>query len=268
MSAGLDLDTTSIKVYRTSVSDANLIEAGYNYTLTCATADAPLTDGCDFEIEFTETFCNNLQKDNLIIVTYSAKLNENAVIAGSGNDNSTHLTYGDGSKTEVSTTTTYVYEFDLVKTNASNTLLNGAKFKLYDAVTGGNEIKLVKVADYSYRVARSDEDAVDKIIVQDGLVTITGLDRGTYYLEETDAPAGYNMLSARQGFTITDTNLKATVNGTAYSEGGVQIVNKTGSLLPDTGGFGTAMLILIGSILVVGTGILLVTKKRMSKYVD
>ena len=102
-----------------------------------------------------------------------------------------------------------------------------------------------------------------------GLFQVTGLDDGTYYLKETKAPEGYNKLTARQKFIISDANLDATFNGDIYSTGsGVHVVNKTGSMLPETGAAGTAAFIAFGTFTVLGTGVLLVTKKRMSMIED
>ena len=120
----------------------------------------------------------------------------------------------------------------------------------------------------TYRRARADETGV-AIVVKDGKVRVVGFDNGTYYLEETEAPDGYNKLSARQKFIISDSNLDATFNGEIYSTGsGVHVVNKTGSMLPETGGMGTVLFITFGTIVVLVAGILLVTKKRMSMIKD
>ena len=161
------------------------------------------------------------------------------------------------------------YGIDIVKTDSANKLIDGAKFKVYDAATGGNEVAVVLMDDgVTYRRARADETGVD-IIVTNGKVRVVGFDNGTYYLEETEAPDGYNKLSARQKFIISDGNLDATFNGEIYSTGsGVHVVNKTGSMLPETGGLGTVLFTVLGSCTVLGTGAVLVTKKRMSKIED
>ena len=255
MEAGLTLNDTSIRVFK---ADGETVAAA-NYTVKTS----GLTDGCTFEVVFAQEYCDTLTADQQIVVTYSAYLNENAVIAGQGNKNTSWMTYGEKSKTTESITTTYVYEFDIIKTDADNVLLSGAKFKLYDAA--GEEIAVVKEADGSYRLAKDGENGVE-IEVAGGKVTVTGLDGGTTYaLEETVAPEGYNKLSARQSFAITSENLKAAIEGTNYADGGVQVVNKTGSELPETGGLGTLLFTLLGGGTVLGSGVLLVTKKRMSK---
>lgn len=224
-------------------------------------------DECTFEVKFSKEFCDSLETNDKVIVTYSAMLNRNAVIAGEGNSNEAWLDYGEEHTTTPDITQTYTFGFDIIKTNSQNTLINGAKFRIYDAATGGNEVEVVLMDDgVTYRMARGDEEGVD-IVVKDGKVRVVGFDNGTYYLEETEAPDGYNKLTARQKFIISDANLNATFNGDIYSSGsGVHVVNKTGTMLPETGGMGTTIFLLIGGILVVGAGVVLFARRRMSQY--
>ena len=86
------------------------------------------------------------------------------------------------------------------------------------------------------------------------LATIKGLDKDTnvsYWLEETVAPKGYNKLSARQ-------EVKA--GGTAT----INVINEKGAELPSTGGIGTTIFYIVGAILVIGAGVVLVTRRRMN----
>jgi len=100
-------------------------------------------------------------------------------------------------------------------------------------------------------------------------VRIIGLDNGVYYLEETKAPDGYNAITTRQKFTIADNNLDAIITGGIVStNSGVQVVNHTGSMLPETGGLGTVLFTVLGGGAALSTGVVLVTKKRMSKIED
>ena len=255
MSNGLTFDAGSVEV---KIGDRTLT-LGSDYTLI-----ANPKDGCTFEIEFKE---NVLKPNDVVIVTYSATLNEKAVIYPEPNTNETKLVYGEGSETTWDETKTFTYQFDLVKTKTDNTVLNGAEFKLYDAKTEGNEIALIDEGNGVYRVATAAEKAAEGFVsatIKAGKVTIKGLDSGTYYLEETKAPAGYNVLAERVEVKIDHANLTATVEGDTYVSGGVQVINKTGAELPSTGGIGTTIFYVLGSVLVIGAAVLLVTKKRMS----
>ena len=233
------------------------------------TGSEVITDGCDFEVHFSESFCNKLETNDKIIVSYEAMLNRNAIIAGSGNKNTAWLSFGEGNTSNEDYVFTYTYGIDIIKTNSQNTLIDGAEFRIYDDALTGNEVSVVLMDDgVTYRRARADETGVD-IVVKDGKVRVVGFDNGTYYLEETEAPDGYNILTARQKFIISDGNLDSIFNGEIYSTGsGVHVVNKTGSMLPETGGLGTLLFTLLGGGTVLSTGVVLVTKKRMSKIKD
>lgn len=231
--------------------------AGTDYTVYTAP-----TDGDTFEITF-----NGVQPNDKIEVTYSAVLNKDAVISGSTNDNEAYLSYKDTTNTDKKTTPsetkTNTFKFQLVKTKVDNTVLDGAQFKLYDAAKGGNVISFIKESATEYRVAVAGESGtVDTIDA--GNVVIKGLDTAIYYLEETKAPNGYNKLSSRVEVKIDAANLTANMIGTTtWDNGGVHVVNESGSLLPSTGGIGTTIFYILGSVLVLLAVVLLVTKKRM-----
>ncbi len=270
MSSGFDFDDTSIEVYvgMKSNSGRKLTE-GTQYTVK---KSAETSDGCTFEIAFAQAYCDSITKDTNVYVYYQAVLNDTAVIGGTGNPNEAWLSYGDEQETPHDTTTTYTYEFDVVKTDKDGNYLSGAEFTLWTESVDGTQIGLVKVDDNTYRIAESGEETVDTIKLLDGkAVTIKGLDGKTqYYLQEEVAPAGYNKLTSRKEIEIDSSNL--TVNPENKNEdtydvtyGGIQVINSTGAVLPETGGVGTTMFILIGGILVLFSGVLLATKLRMSK---
>ena len=257
MSAGLTINRGTVSVVGV---DADNYEVTYN-----------CDDGCAFEIAFKQAYLDTITEDTSIVVTYSATLNEKAVIYPDPNTNETKLVYGEGSETTWDKTETFTYQFDLVKTKTDKTVLDGAEFKLYDAKTDGNEIALIDEGNGVYRVATAAEKAADGFVsatIKAGKVTIKGLDSGTYYLEETKAPAGYNVLAERVEVKIDHANLTATVEGDTYVSGGVQVINQTGAELPSTGGIGTTIFYVVGGLLVVAAGVLLVTRKRMSKSED
>jgi len=280
MSDGLTLDPASIKVMRidSSVSSEEIAvtNAAENFEIKIPGT----SDHCTFEIVFTDDFCKLMDTNDKIIIYYNALLNRNAIVAGSGNPNEATLKYGDEHWSVPDTTITYTFGIDIVKTDAQNKLIDGAEFKIYDAATGGNEIAVVMLMEDDdvtpkldsngnpmYRRARADETGVP-IVVKDGHVTIVGFDNGEYFLEETKAPEGYNILTSRHKFTIADANLDSVFNDGVFSVGsGVHIVNKSGTMLPETGGIGTVLFIAIGSMLVLSMGVLLVVKKRMGQVI-
>lgn len=171
MDTGLTFDETSVKV---KVGGADVAAA--NYTLKKSGTES--SDPCTFEIEFKDSYIAGLETGKQIEVTYSATLNESAVIGTPGNKNDTWLKYGN-SGSVTSETTTYSYSFDLVKTDSDGTLLAGAKFKLYADQNCANEIKLVADGDNAYRVAKTGEKAVESIETNaTSALTIKGL-KGT-----------------------------------------------------------------------------------------
>lgn len=258
MSKGLTLNAGSIKV---QVGGSDLVAA--NYTIKTN----GLVDGCDFEIEFAQGYLDTIAGDTSIVVTYTAVVNEDAEVFKVPNTNKTKLTFGADSHDETTwdETETYTYKVDVVKTDGDNKVLDGAEFKLYDAENGGNEIPLVKVSDGVYRFAKDGEPAVGTITTVNGQLEIKGFDANTtYWLEETKAPEGYNKLAGRVEIAVKDANIDATVNGDTWHEGdgGVHIVNKTGSELPSTGGIGTAIFYALGGALVLGA-IVFLSRKRV-----
>lgn len=260
MSDGLTLNGDSIKV---QVNGTDLNSQYYDIKTES------LADGCDFEITFAQSYLDTITADTDIVVTYSAVVNENAVVYDGENTNKTKLTFGEDNRGETTwdETKTYTFKVDVVKTDSVNKVLDGAQFKLYDAKTGGNVIALVQVnqgVDGAYRLAKDGENGVEYITTKDGQLEIKGFDANTnYYLEETKAPDGYNKLAERVEIAVKAANLEATVDNGTYEEGGIQVINKTGSLLPGTGGMGTTILYMAGGVLVIAAGALLIFRRRM-----
>jgi len=182
-------------------------------------------------------------------LTYSAVLNENAVVDGD-NINTVKLVWNDDNDVDEDTTVVRTYDFLLKKTDGTD-FLNGAGFRLYDAKTDGNEIKVAKDNTGYYLSATGNEEIM--VTSADG-VNVRGLKPGTYYLEETTTPPGFNPLTERQEVVIT-TGATAAVN--------ITVVNQSGSVLPSTGGVGTTIFYILGSILVIGAGVVLITRRRM-----
>ena len=250
MEAGLTLVENSFEI---KAGDA--VVASENYTIN-TTPD----DGCTFEIVFTAEYVKSLAENAQVVITYKAKLDKDAEIAPETNDNSAWLTYSEQT-TEKETVELSTYKFDLDKVDSADKALAGAKFKLYDAETNGNVIKVVATETAGvYRVADATETGIEEMETDaDGKLTVIGLDAKVYWLEETVAPAGYNKLTAREKVDLSNGNVLRGEG--AY---GVKVVNQSGSELPSTGGMGTTLFYLFGGILVLASVVLLVTKKRMT----
>ena len=240
MSDGLDLNDTITVVDK----DGADLTKDTDYTLT--------TSEHGFILTLTETYVKSMATGDTVTVKYSATINENAAIdSATGNTNTAKLEYSNQETTE----TLYVetYDFQLKKTDGTN-FLGGAGFKLYDAATGGAQIKVSKDATGYYVDSDGSADTEITVDSADG-VNVRGLEPGTYYLEETTTPEGYNTLTARETVTIT-------TGATAAVE--ITVVNNAGAELPSTGGIGTTIFYIIGACLVIGAGVLLVTRRRMN----
>lgn len=266
----------------------------------------PLTVGTDYTVTTPTASDNTLavamkdfkakQQANAgkkITVTYTATLNENAVVGGHGNTNSATIQYSNNPSTdgtgesEPSKVRVFTYGFTVDKYTGKNyddtaTRLAGAEFTL--AHKGGTAISFVKVADSAtqnavYRVAKADEAGATTTITTpaNGKVDFRGLENGEYTLTETKAPAGYNKLASAIGVKVdgqnngTDTTHATVVikydnnNGSVYdqtaSNGVIPVQNKPGVVLPGTGGMGTIAFTVIG-VLVIALGVAWTLKRK------
>ena len=227
------------------------------------TATKKVEDECTFEIRFKQDYLNTLIKNQQIVVTYNATLNENATI-NQGDHNKAKLTYGDKGSVEDTTTTSTSQMKVLKYTGTTTNTLNGAKFKLFTQQTGGKALKFTKKDDQNY-ILTTEATGQDEIeTIQKGTFTLQGLKpEVTYWLEETEAPKGYNKLTSRIKVELQNYGMvKVNDNDTGRPLSQVEVENKSGSLLPSTGGMGTTLIYLIGGALVLGSGFVLANKKR------
>lgn len=273
MEAGLTFDASSVTVKRGNT----ILEKDTDYELITTT-----TDGDTFDIKFIKQVNTN----DVFTVTYSATLNENAVVGTTGNKNETKLTYGDNQHVDAEPTKTYTWSFNIFKYFMDGTVekaLKGAKFILYRKASTGS------ATEYEYAVMdttgkiqswSSDESNATVLTSPDsGNLTMSGLANGTYYLKEKEAPQGYNslendiviMITAANWTTLGTPSAKieyktSTAEGASFAEaenGTVKVENKTGTVLPGTGGIGTTIFYVVGGGLMAAAAILLITKKRM-----
>lgn len=243
------------------------VQANDNITDTMSTSDYTFGQSQNgFTVTFKPEFLKKHENEEYtILVNYYAILNDQATIGSSGNVNKTILDYSESNKTTPSTTTTYTFGIPVFKyTGTVKTGLADAKFKLYtDAqCKDENEVK-VKTNGTDYIVG--DTDTNNNVMTSGTTVfNINGLKAGTYYLKEIEAPKGYNKLANAIKVEITnDGKVQVEKPEGLTTVDKVEVENKTGTVLPSTGGMGTTMIYLIGGVLVLGSGVVLVTKRRV-----
>lgn len=247
MDKGLTFNVNSVVVkIGDDVVDAN------NYVVKTNVTDYT------FVIEFNDEFILKQPKNTNIDVYYTATLNKDATIEGDGNINETFLKYGNNITTDKKKTITYTYAFEIIKTNKEGVELTGAEFILLDKL--GNEIKVILKDEETktYRIATENEIGVN---IKAGKATIEGLDKDSYKLKEVVSPEGYNKLTSPVEFSVNG-KTNDTIERTR-----VNVINYTGSELPETGGIGTKLFITSGLSLVLICGLVLVTKLRLYKNI-
>ena len=247
MDKGLTFNVNSVVV---KIGD-DVVEAN-NYVVKTNVTDYT------FVIEFNDEFILKQPKNTNIDVYYTATLNKDATIEGDGNINETFLKYGNNITTDKKKTITYTYAFEIIKTNKEGVELTGAEFILLDKL--GNEIKVILKDEETktYRIATENEIGVN---IKAGKATIEGLDKDSYKLKEVVSPEGYNKLTSPVEFSVNG-KTNDTIERTR-----VNVINYTGSELPETGGIGTKLFITSGLSLVLICGLVLVTKLRLYKNI-
>lgn len=211
-----------------------------------------LTDGCTFEVSFADSLFADIEHGTAFVVYYTAYLNDTAT-ANTEYINEAWLTHSEGD-TPVDTTKTKTYDFSIKKFDGSKNPLAGAGFTLTNS--SNNVISLFEIKDGEYKVCEMEdckEHTHTEIAVSDlnGMISIIGLDNDDYTIEETQVPQGY---------------VKAKiVMVTIPTQNATEITNTLGESLPETGGIGTTIFYILGTILVLGAGVTLVTKRRMSR---
>ena len=257
-------DSLEVKVGATKLT------ANTDYTL-----ETNPKDGDSFDVKFTD---GKLKTNDVVVVTYSATVAADATIAGAGNKNTAKLAYSGKESTEEETTT-YVWKLNVHKYALDSTnhevALSGAKFVLYRM--DGDTKKYAKLTNKKIVGWVTDKDNATTLETDGtGDILIEGLNVGTYYLEETEAPAGYNKLTEPIEVEITATTSvtsgsetvqyknSSETSYTPATDATVKVLNNAGTQLPSTGGIGTTLFYVIGGGLMAVAAVLLVTKKRMN----
>ncbi|MCC8120641.1 MAG: isopeptide-forming domain-containing fimbrial protein [Oscillospiraceae bacterium] len=294
LSAGLTFNN-DVAVYVVNGNTVTELNAA-DYTVTY-TAGSSQSDGCTFHVQVTDLkklqTSVSVTKGSVVRVEYTAKLNENAVVGqgsnqnNQGNPNVAYLEYSnnpynanDTGKTPEDKVTVFTFKLDVDKYDDTGEKLNGAGFTLYKwyaTGSGANDGDWKQVGD---ELVYTNSDGYE--------FTWTGLDSGEYKIVETTVPSGYTKAEDIT-FTVSATydtssdNPTLTALSVVIGEGEASVVtsaathnvetgiiemgiiNKRGNSLPRTGGIGTTIFYIVGGILVVGAGVLLITKKCMNK---
>ncbi len=295
----------TMKVYVLN-SDGQIVQVGSGYEVKAGTGTS---DGCTFEVIIEDTkslkdTTGNListNSDSEIYVVYQSTLNSDATIGNDGNPNEVYMVFSNDSnstgtgRTEKKIVAAFTFTLDILKTDDTQAAnpLEDAEFILYRGTEGSYEYAILdegnKVSEWT-----TDKDQATVIMTdEDGNVSVIGLDEGVYYLEETKAPEGYNLLSsaititveavyddeasAQAGYPVVK-SLTVTVSGndlaSTADEGvgnpstgvvGIEVQNHSGSRLPSTGGIGTYIFYIIGGAIVVCAAVVLVTRRRMRR---
>ncbi len=293
---GLTFDSSTVKVYVYNTDDDTRIFSGYRVVTDAESMTDPVGESkCSFEIIFDDLkSIAAVEAGSKIRVEYKSTLNEKAVLGAEGNVNKGKLEYSNNpsdtqngkGKTPWDSVIAFTYKVVVNKyanevDAAGNNKLAGAEFTLEkkDLTVDGQWKTLALV--------KSDDGKS---------FSFSGLDDGEYRLTETKAPQYYNALTSPITFKVEAghtevwdgtnrtqvlTSLAGTevnADGTAKDTGKIEftftadddksdlttnVINKSGTTLPETGGIGTTIFYIVGGVLVVGAAVALITKKRM-----
>lgn len=248
-------------------SDTDESGKAFNNNLTKDSHYTITYDDHSFTVTILDSYLKTHETvDYHIAISYKAILTNAAVVGGAGNTNETYLKYGVSSESTPSTTTTYTFGIPVFKYTETNTALAGAKFKLYTDAQCKDENVVKVIANGKDYVVGETDDNNNVMTSGTEVFNINGLKAGIYYLKEIEAPKGYNKLANPIKITISQNDAKnqvVTVGDDTNPVDEVGVENKTGTVLPSTGGAGTTMIYLVGGALVLGSGVVLVTKRRV-----
>lgn len=271
---GLTFDPSSVEVHLGDENGAIIPNTDYK-VLTKKDGTTSDTE-CTFEIVFDDLKkVSGVTADSTITVTYKSQLNDSAVLGAQGNVNTAKLEYSNNPRGNGTGTTpwdnviVFTYKVVVNKVDQDNNPLVGAQFTLTKKTKNGTDVVKTMTIDSS-----------------ETQFTLSGLDDGEYTLTETVTPAHYNTISpitftVNADHTITwETERREDILTSLSGDKKVgeitfsvdktagtlttNVINNIGTTLPGTGGIGTTIFYVLGSVLVIGAAVLLVTKKRMS----
>ena len=238
---------TGLKYVTDSLSVTGMT-AGTDYTLDVS--------GQNITVEFKDESIKELAENTKIVVTYKATVTSEALQDKPAKNTAT-ISYGNNSQytSEPSEAEVYNAKISVIKNDDQEEPLAGAGFVLKKGD------KYYKFADGVVTWVDAEADATEYTSGEDGKLNgeFTGLADGTYTLVEKTVPTGYNKAA--------DTEI--TINKGSYDAGNLKkeaiVINKPGSVLPSTGGIGTTMFYIVGSVLVIGAAVVLISRRRMAR---
>lgn len=264
------------------IGDKDVTESFTIETTTNDDGTTTLTVSCD------DVKALGAGNSSVITVEYTAKLNKDAVLGSAGNPNEVYLEYSNNpNKSEEGNSETGNTPEDVVIVFTYKTIINKVtKNPDYNpGVEGSKEYIPLTGAEFTlekYNKETNEWKAITAVKNDEGTTfTFTGLDDGNYRLTETKTPAGYNTIDPIE-FTVTadhevlsdnpalkslsgnvETGALTFTSNTTDGSLSADVVNQAGNTLPETGGMGTTIFYVLGSILVLGAAVLLITRKRM-----
>ncbi len=242
------------------------------FTITYDTTDHILTLAC---ADLTQI--PNIDADSVFTITYDATVNSS--LSGGDIENTVQLVTSEATTPEIEETVySFALSIDKVDGETGNAITTGATFVLKNAAGEYLQVDANnKVSGWTTDSASASALTTDA----NGNIVVYGLAEGTYYLEETVAPEGYNALSADLTIVIAATVDSSTGELETYTisvDGGtalsgtessgnyvlsMEVENNAGATMPTTGGIGTTIFYVAGAVLVIGAAVLLITKRRM-----
>ena len=270
------------------VEDADVTAHFTVESAPCTDTEGPYVEGTVLTVtceDLKAIVDNGNLVDAVITINYTATLNENALTGDPGNPNKVHLEY-DRSPTETGITPddvniVFTFKTTVNKVDPDLQPLTGAEFALAKFI-------LDEEGEETHHGLTGYWKTLELIKNEEGTVfSFTGLDDGFYRITETLAPVGYNAIDPIY-FTVTaehdvladdpkltklegtqteaDKALGSIATFEVVAEDGIStdIVNKAGTILPETGGIGTTIFYIVGAVLVLAAIVLLVTRRRMS----
>ena len=266
LSDGLTLETDSIVIYGVKGSSETKLTEGTHYTF-----DELEEDGFTVDFDYDE-----ISSYEQIKIEYTTKLRKDStlVLGEGGIGNSVTLIYSNNpysddddnetvmqeiSMEDLATVYTYGIQVKITDSSDSSVVLDNAEFELSSDTEG--TLYFILVDGIYYKAESTDSGATTTLVSKNGLITIYGLDEGTYYLQETKAPEDYILDTIPQTIVLVDDDKNGLLDTYDEEKGEyvntdsaiflATVENKSGFSLPVTGGYGTVLFVIAGIIVII-----------------